>query len=95
MTCFWIGYISLSFFAVVPSIPCSRLALISKVIHPQQVIHSVVHAVMGMLVAWCAAVMTKGKFLFLSVPCTASERWALLISELFVKVYNFTWKEIM
>ncbi|XP_015283192.1 PREDICTED: nucleoporin NDC1 [Gekko japonicus] len=68
-----ISIFNVEFHAVVPSIPCSRLALISKVIHPQQVIHSVVHAVMGMLVAWCAAVMTKGKFLFLSVPCTASE----------------------
>ncbi|XP_062479065.1 nucleoporin NDC1 isoform X1 [Pezoporus occidentalis] len=61
------------FYAVVPSIPCSRIALIGKIIHPQQVIHSVVHAVMGMLVAWCAAVMTKGKFQFLAVPCTPSE----------------------
>ncbi|XP_054835933.1 nucleoporin NDC1 isoform X2 [Eublepharis macularius] len=68
-----ISIFNVEFHAVVPSIPCSRLALISKVIHPQQVIHSVVHAVMGMLMAWCAAVMTKGKFLFLSIPCTASE----------------------
>nr|XP_056700123.1 nucleoporin NDC1 [Euleptes europaea] len=68
-----VSLFNVEFHAVVPSIPCSRLALISKVIHPQQMIHSVVHAVMGMLVAWCAAVMTKGKFLFLSVPCTASE----------------------
>ncbi|KAM6124249.1 nucleoporin NDC1 isoform 2-T2 [Pterocles gutturalis] len=28
---------------------------------------------MGMLVAWCAAVMTKGKFQFLAVPCTPPE----------------------
>ncbi|XP_048352174.1 nucleoporin NDC1 isoform X2 [Sphaerodactylus townsendi] len=68
-----INLFNLEFHTVVPSIPCSRLALIGKVIHPQQVIHSVAHAVMGMLVAWCAAVMTKEKFLFLSVPCTASE----------------------
>ncbi|XP_044286353.1 nucleoporin NDC1 isoform X2 [Varanus komodoensis] len=68
-----INIFNVEFHAVVPSIPCSRLALISKIIHPQQVIHSVVHAVMGMLVAWCAAVMTKGKFLLLSVPCTATE----------------------
>ncbi|XP_062974348.1 nucleoporin NDC1 [Elgaria multicarinata webbii] len=68
-----INIFNVEFHAVVPSIPCSRLALISKIIHPQQVIHSVAHAVMGMLVAWCAAVMTKGKFLFLSVPCTAPE----------------------
>lgn len=59
--------------SIVPSIPCSRLALLGKIIHPRQVIHSAVHAIMGMLVAWCAAVMTKGKFQFLAVPCTASE----------------------
>ncbi|XP_032073542.1 nucleoporin NDC1 isoform X3 [Thamnophis elegans] len=67
-----INVFNVQFHAVVPSIHCSRLALISKIIHPQQVIHSVAHAVMGMLVAWCAAVMTKGKFLFLSMPCTAT-----------------------
>ncbi|KAM3838951.1 nucleoporin NDC1 isoform 4-T4 [Vipera latastei] len=67
-----INVFNLQFHAVVPSIHCSRLALISKIIHPQQVIHSIAHAVMGMLVAWCAAVMTKGKFLFLSMPCTAT-----------------------
>uniref|UniRef100_A0A8C0B232 Nucleoporin NDC1 n=1 Tax=Buteo japonicus TaxID=224669 RepID=A0A8C0B232_9AVES len=68
-----ISIFNVEFYAVVPSIPCSRLALIGKIIHPQQVIHSVAHAVMGMLVAWCAAVMTKGKFQFLAVPCTPSE----------------------
>uniref|UniRef100_A0A8C0HEA7 Nucleoporin NDC1 n=1 Tax=Chelonoidis abingdonii TaxID=106734 RepID=A0A8C0HEA7_CHEAB len=68
-----ISIFSVEFYAVVPSIPCSRLALLGKIIHPWQVIHSVVHAIMGMLVAWCAAVMTKGKFQFLAVPCTASE----------------------
>ncbi|XP_030349365.1 nucleoporin NDC1 isoform X2 [Strigops habroptila] len=68
-----VSIFNVEFYAVVPSIPCSRLALIGKIIHPQQVIHSVVHAIMGMLVAWCAAVMTKGKFQFLAVPCTPSE----------------------
>ncbi|NWX81672.1 NDC1 protein, partial [Nothoprocta pentlandii] len=68
-----ISIFNVEFYAVVPSIPCSRLALIGKIIHPQQVIHSVVHAIMGMLVAWCAAVMTKGKFQFLAVPCTSSD----------------------
>ncbi|NWS71894.1 NDC1 protein, partial [Crotophaga sulcirostris] len=64
---------NVEFYAVVPSIPCSRLELIGKIIHPQQVVHSVVHAVMGTLFAWCAAVMTKGKFQFLAVQCTPSE----------------------
>ncbi|XP_027734915.1 nucleoporin NDC1 [Empidonax traillii] len=68
-----ISIFNVEFYAVVPSIPCSRLALIGKIIHPQQVIHSFVHAVMGMLVAWCATVMTKGRFQFLAVSCTPSE----------------------
>ncbi|XP_067391639.1 nucleoporin NDC1 isoform X1 [Emydura macquarii macquarii] len=68
-----ISIFNVEFYAVVPSIPCSRLALLGKIIHPRQVIHSVVHAIMGMLVAWCAAVMTKGKFQFLALPCPASE----------------------
>ncbi|NXL27426.1 NDC1 protein, partial [Glaucidium brasilianum] len=68
-----ISIFNAEYYAVVPSIPCSRLALIGKIIHPRQVIHSVVHAVMGMLVAWCTAVMTKGKFQFLAVSCTTTE----------------------
>ncbi|XP_030134605.4 nucleoporin NDC1 [Taeniopygia guttata] len=68
-----ISIFNVEFYAVVPSIACSRLALIGKIIHPQQLIHSFVHAVMGMLVAWCATVMTKGRFQFLAVPCTPSE----------------------
>uniref|UniRef100_A0ABI7Y789 Nucleoporin NDC1 n=1 Tax=Felis catus TaxID=9685 RepID=A0ABI7Y789_FELCA len=59
--------------SVVPSIPCSRLALIGKIIHPQQLMHSFVHAAMGMMVAWCAAVITKGRYGFLVVSCTGTE----------------------
>ncbi|NXG56713.1 NDC1 protein, partial [Hemiprocne comata] len=68
-----ISICNVQFYAVVPSIPCSRLALIGKIIHPQQGIHLVAHAAMGLLVAWCASLMTKGKFQFLIVPCTPSE----------------------
>ncbi|NXP54429.1 NDC1 protein, partial [Heliornis fulica] len=68
-----ISIFNAEFYTVVPSIPCSRLALIGKIIHPQQIIHSVVHAIMGLLVAWCAAIMTKGKFQALAVPCTDLE----------------------
>nr|XP_004400398.2 PREDICTED: nucleoporin NDC1 isoform X1 [Odobenus rosmarus divergens] len=68
-----ISIFNVEFYAVVPSIPCSRLALIGKIIHPQQLMHSFVHAAMGMLVAWCAAVITKGQYSFLVVPCTGTE----------------------
>ncbi|KAG8518958.1 Nucleoporin NDC1, partial [Galemys pyrenaicus] len=49
------------------------LALIGKIIHPQQLMHSFIHAAMGMMMAWCAAVITKGRYSFLVVPCTGTE----------------------
>ncbi|XP_023608553.1 nucleoporin NDC1 isoform X4 [Myotis lucifugus] len=68
-----ISIFNVEFYSVVPSIPCSRLELIGKIIHPQQLMHSLIHAAMGMMVAWCAAVITKGRYSFLVVPCTGTE----------------------
>ncbi|XP_019598445.1 nucleoporin NDC1 isoform X1 [Rhinolophus sinicus] len=68
-----INIFNVEFYAVVPSIPCSRLALIGKIVHPQQLMHSFIHAAMGMMVAWCAAVITKGRYSFLVVPCTGTK----------------------
>ncbi|NXP04231.1 NDC1 protein, partial [Thinocorus orbignyianus] len=83
-----ISIFNVEFYAVVPWIPCSRLALIGKILHPRQVVHSVVHAVMGMVVAWCAAVMTKGKFLFLAVPCTPAESLDDAVPQMCLNEYN-------
>ncbi|XP_051027202.1 nucleoporin NDC1 isoform X2 [Acomys russatus] len=71
-----ISIFNVEFYTVVPSIPGSRLALIGRVLHPQQLMHSLMHAAMGMAVAWCAAVITKGQYSFLVVPCTATESFA-------------------
>nr|XP_021386076.1 nucleoporin NDC1 isoform X1 [Lonchura striata domestica] len=83
-----ISIFNVEFYAVVPSIACSRLALIGKIIHPQQVIHSFVHAVMGMLVAWCATVMTKGRFQFLAVSCTPSESLEDAVPQMCLNEYH-------
>ncbi|NWW31230.1 NDC1 protein, partial [Panurus biarmicus] len=83
-----ISIFNVEFYAVVPLIPCSRLALIGKIIHPQQVIHSFVHAIMGMLVAWCATVMTKGKFQFLAVSCTPSESLEDAVPQMCLNEYH-------
>ncbi|OBS76683.1 hypothetical protein A6R68_16865 [Neotoma lepida] len=58
---------------IVPCVPGSRLALIGRLLHPQQLLHSFIHAAMGMVVAWCAAVITKGRYGFLVVSCTGTE----------------------
>ncbi|XP_021516928.1 nucleoporin NDC1 [Meriones unguiculatus] len=68
-----ISIFNVEFYTVVPSIPGSRLALIGRILHPQQFMHSLIHAAMGMAVAWCAAVITKGQYGFLVVPCARSE----------------------
>ncbi|NWR52810.1 NDC1 protein, partial [Regulus satrapa] len=83
-----ISIFNVEFYAVVPSIPCSRLELIGKIIHPQQVIHSFVHAIMGMLVAWCATVMTKGRFQFLAVSCTPSESLEDAVPQMCLNEYH-------
>ncbi|RLW05888.1 hypothetical protein DV515_00004716 [Chloebia gouldiae] len=83
-----ISIFNVEFYAVVPSIACSRLALIGKIIHPQQVIHSFVHAIMGMLVAWCATVMTKGRFQFLAVSCTSSESLEDAVPQMCLNEYH-------
>ncbi|XP_066048946.1 nucleoporin NDC1 [Chamaea fasciata] len=83
-----ISIFNVEFYAVVPSIPCSRLALIGKIIHPQQVMHSFVHAVMGMLVAWCATIMTKGRFQFLAVSCTPSESLEDAVPQMCLNEYH-------
>ncbi|XP_064002948.1 nucleoporin NDC1 isoform X1 [Pogoniulus pusillus] len=83
-----ISIFNAEFYAVVPSIPCSRLALIGKIIHPHQVIHSIVHAAMGILVAWCAAVMTKGRFQFLTVPCTPSDSLGDAVPQVCLNEYH-------
>nr|XP_048309247.1 nucleoporin NDC1 isoform X5 [Myodes glareolus] len=68
-----ISIFNVEFYTVVPSIPGSRLALIGRILHPQQLMHSFIHAAMGMVVAWCAAIITKGQYGFLVVPCTVTE----------------------
>ncbi|KAL1776142.1 Nucleoporin NDC1 [Sigmodon hispidus] len=68
-----ISIFNVEFYTVVPCIPGSRLALIGRILHPQQLMHSFVHAAMGMVVAWCAAIITKGQYSFLVVPCTGTE----------------------
>ncbi|KAJ8375361.1 hypothetical protein SKAU_G00059410 [Synaphobranchus kaupii] len=65
-----VGFFNLEYYTVVPSIPCTRIALLGKVLHPQQFVHSLAHCMMGMVVAWCASVMIGGRYNFIASPCT-------------------------
>ncbi|XP_054994291.1 nucleoporin NDC1 [Sorex araneus] len=68
-----ISIFNVEFYTVAPCIPCTRLALMGKIIHPQQLLHSFVHGSMGMMMAWCAAVMARSRYSFLVVPCPGTE----------------------
>uniref|UniRef100_A0A8C2HCP9 Nucleoporin NDC1 n=1 Tax=Cyprinus carpio TaxID=7962 RepID=A0A8C2HCP9_CYPCA len=67
------GFFNLEFYTLVPSIPCSRMALLGTVLHPRQCVHSLVYCTMGMLVMWCASVTIGGRYSTLGTPCRQSE----------------------
>lgn len=67
------GFFNLEFYTLVPSIPCSRMALLGTVLHPRQCVHSLVYCTMGMLVMWCASVTIDGRYSTLGTPCRQSE----------------------
>ncbi|MCJ8740464.1 hypothetical protein PDJAM_G00059140 [Pangasius djambal] len=68
-----LAFFNLQYYTVVPSIPCSRVALLAEVLHPRQCVHSLVHCAVGMLVMWCVCVMAGGRYHTLHSPCTHSE----------------------
>ncbi|XP_060744393.1 nucleoporin NDC1 isoform X1 [Tachysurus vachellii] len=57
-----IAFFNLQYYTVIPSIPCSRVALLAEVLHPRQCVHSLVHCAVGMLVMWCVCVMAGGRY---------------------------------
>ncbi|XP_040264075.1 nucleoporin NDC1 isoform X1 [Bufo bufo] len=61
---------NVQFHSVVPSIASSRLSLIGLILLPQHVLHSVVHAFMGVLVFWCCTVLGQSPHQGLAVPCS-------------------------
>ncbi|XP_063283316.1 nucleoporin NDC1 isoform X2 [Pelobates fuscus] len=63
---------NVQFYTVVPSIPCSRFSLIGHILLPPRVLHSLVHAGLGMLAFWCCSFICKSWYRPLVVPCTSA-----------------------
>ncbi|XP_053325230.1 nucleoporin NDC1 [Spea bombifrons] len=63
---------NVEFFTVVPFIPCSRISLIRQILLPQRVLHSLIHAAMGVMVFWCCSVLSNRHFWLLVAPCTSA-----------------------
>ncbi|XP_054656544.1 nucleoporin NDC1 isoform X2 [Dunckerocampus dactyliophorus] len=68
-----VGFLIFEYYTVVPTIACSKIALLAQLLHPRHVVNSLVHCVMGIIVAWCSAVTIGGRYEMLGYPCAHNE----------------------
>uniref|UniRef100_A0A671YDK5 Nucleoporin NDC1 n=1 Tax=Sparus aurata TaxID=8175 RepID=A0A671YDK5_SPAAU len=59
--------------SVIPTIACSKIALLGQLLHPRQLVNSAVHCVMGIVVAWCCAITIGGRYETLGYTCPQSD----------------------
>ncbi|XP_042353766.1 nucleoporin NDC1 isoform X2 [Plectropomus leopardus] len=57
-----VGFLNLEYYTVIPTIACSKIALLGQLLHPRQFVNSLVHCIMGIIVAWCCAVTIGGRY---------------------------------
>uniref|UniRef100_A0A671YFB1 Nucleoporin NDC1 n=1 Tax=Sparus aurata TaxID=8175 RepID=A0A671YFB1_SPAAU len=68
-----IGFLNLEYYTVIPTIACSKIALLGQLLHPRQLVNSAVHCVMGIVVAWCCAITIGGRYETLGYTCPQSD----------------------
>ncbi|XP_008275393.1 nucleoporin NDC1 isoform X2 [Stegastes partitus] len=68
-----VGFLNLEYYTVIPTIACSKIALLGQLLHPRQFVNSLVHCIMGIIVAWCCAVTIGFRYETLGYPCTQSD----------------------
>ncbi|XP_026231184.1 nucleoporin NDC1 [Anabas testudineus] len=68
-----IGFLNLEYYTVIPAIACSKIALLGQLLHPRQFVNSLVHCIMGIIVAWCCAITIGGRYETLCYTCTQSD----------------------
>uniref|UniRef100_A0AAQ6AJX9 Nucleoporin NDC1 n=1 Tax=Amphiprion ocellaris TaxID=80972 RepID=A0AAQ6AJX9_AMPOC len=68
-----VGFLHLEYYTVIPTIACSKIALLGQLLHPRHFINSLVHCFMGVIVAWCCAVTMGLRYETLGYPCTESD----------------------
>uniref|UniRef100_A0A3B4ZKM0 Nucleoporin NDC1 n=1 Tax=Stegastes partitus TaxID=144197 RepID=A0A3B4ZKM0_9TELE len=67
-----VGFLNLEYYTI-PTIACSKIALLGQLLHPRQFVNSLVHCIMGIIVAWCCAVTIGFRYETLGYPCTQSD----------------------
>ncbi|CAL8279273.1 unnamed protein product [Lota lota] len=68
-----VGYFNLEYYTVTPSIACSKIALLAQLLHPRQFVHSLVHCIMGVIVAWCCAITIGPRYQNFASLCTLAD----------------------
>lgn len=68
-----VGFLNLEYYTVIPTIACSKIALLGQLLHPRQLVNTLAHCVMGIIVAWCCAITIGGRYETLGYPCSQSE----------------------
>lgn len=68
-----VGFLNLEYYTVIPTIACSKIALLGQLLHPRQLFSSLVHCMMGVIVAWCCAVTIGGRYQTLGYSCQQSD----------------------
>ncbi|XP_035527209.1 nucleoporin NDC1 [Morone saxatilis] len=68
-----VGFLNLEYYTVIPTIACSKIALLGQLLHPRQLVNSLVHCIMGIIVAWCCAITIGGRYETLGYPCAQSD----------------------
>ncbi|KAM4557248.1 nucleoporin NDC1 isoform 1-T1 [Fundulus diaphanus] len=68
-----VGFLILEYYTVIPTIACSKIALLGQLLHPRQVVNSLAHGLMGMIVGWCCAVTVGHRYETLGYPARSSD----------------------
>ncbi|XP_039672826.1 nucleoporin NDC1 isoform X2 [Perca fluviatilis] len=68
-----VGFLNLEYYTVIPTIACSKIALLGQLLHPRQFVNSLAHCIMGIIVAWCCAITIGGRYETIAYSCTQGD----------------------
>ncbi|XP_037132942.1 nucleoporin NDC1 [Syngnathus acus] len=68
-----VAFLIFEYYSVIPTVACSKIALLGQLLHPRHVANSLLHCVLGVIVAWCAAIAIGGRYEMLTYPCSLQD----------------------
>ncbi|XP_011471671.1 nucleoporin NDC1 isoform X2 [Oryzias latipes] len=71
-----VGFLTFEYYTVIPSIACSKVALLGQLLHPRQLLYCLAHGVMGVVVGWSCAVTIGYRYERLAYLCPQKDRYA-------------------